>query len=297
MMVARSSIGYPGRKPMSRTGAASFSPACDAAGMLEYAVEPCSLNNHLGYLLPCQPNCTCSLRCPCFRQWQQAETLSNRRAQHLSRHQMPTRRSLTSSMFNRFFALIAKSRSSAVGLWDQQHVLAALQGLVNRDRPRLYIQAVGPEAKIDRYWLEKLRGKGQWLAEWSVRPQSDLVKLVARYREFVRGVVVWTSGCRPRRWWHPPPPGWRTCCRCVSMPEPRSLYHRLVEAEDGPRLEVKLRLLNADGSPMFTGSRSGIPRSVMPSSGWSITTSRRASADAPGIWAYFPDAWWLSRQG
>src|SRR5208283_3482566 len=69
--------------------------------------------------------------------------------------------------------------------------LAALQGLANRDRPRLYALAVGPGGKIDRYWLEKLREKGQWLAAYSLHSQSDLIELVRQYQAFVRGAVVW----------------------------------------------------------------------------------------------------------
>ena len=130
-------------------------------------------------------------------------------------------------------------------IWDQQHLLAALQGLVNRDRPRLYVLAVGPDAKIDRYWLKKLRAKRQWLAEWSLHPQRDLLELVARFRPLIRGAVVWDERVPATALVASTAAGVEDLLPVRFDLRPESLDHRLVEAADGPRLEVKLRLLNA----------------------------------------------------
>ena len=40
---------------------------------------------------------------------------------------------------------------------------SALQGLVNRDKPHLYVYLVGDAGRIDHYWLDLLRKPGQWL--------------------------------------------------------------------------------------------------------------------------------------
>ena len=48
--------------------------------------------------------------------------------------------------------------------WDDVHVVSALQGIVNRDVPQLYVFFVDRDhLDIDKYWLNKYRKKGQWL--------------------------------------------------------------------------------------------------------------------------------------
>src|SRR5690606_12533921 len=49
--------------------------------------------------------------------------------------------------------------------WDHTHTLATLQGLVNRESPRLYTYFVkNGRYDIDRYWWNKYRAEGKWLA-------------------------------------------------------------------------------------------------------------------------------------
>ena len=49
-------------------------------------------------------------------------------------------------------------------VWDDVHAVATLQGVVNRDAPRLYVYFV-MEGKndIDGYWWDKYAQKGEWL--------------------------------------------------------------------------------------------------------------------------------------
>src|SRR5208282_2951970 len=71
-----------------------------------------------------------------------------------------------------------------------------------------------------------------------------------------------------------------------------SLYYRLIEAADGPRLKVKLRLLNADGSPLFTGKRSGSAKcdALL----WAAEEYLKTRKCDPQHLAFYPDAWWLA---
>ena len=75
--------------------------------------------------------------------------------------------------------------------WDQQQLLASLQGIVNRERPRLYVFAIGRDGRIDHYWLGKLRQPGQWLAGGRLHELTSLDALVSEYRSMIRGLVVW----------------------------------------------------------------------------------------------------------
>ena len=45
--------------------------------------------------------------------------------------------------------------------WDSCHLAAAVQGLANRDAPRLYLRAIQP---ADDYWWEWMCAPGGWLS-------------------------------------------------------------------------------------------------------------------------------------
>jgi len=49
-------------------------------------------------------------------------------------------------------------------MWDDIHTVATLQGIVNRDAPRLFINYVVESGiEIDTYWWNKYRQQGKWL--------------------------------------------------------------------------------------------------------------------------------------
>ena len=73
-------------------------------------------------------------------------------------------------------------------LWDETHLVAALQGLANRNEPRLFIRYM-PDPD-DFWWAEMTREKG-WLDGVPVERISDLPILLARLRSFYNGLVVY----------------------------------------------------------------------------------------------------------
>jgi len=75
--------------------------------------------------------------------------------------------------------------------WDEQHVVAGLQGLVNREGANLYVFMVGPGGGTDRFWLEWLRSPGHWLEKREVVEEKELGRLLRRFRSFYKGVVVY----------------------------------------------------------------------------------------------------------
>ena len=72
--------------------------------------------------------------------------------------------------------------------WDDVHVVSALQGIVNRDAPQLYVFFVDrDQLDIDKYWLNKYRRKGQWLYRKETVTYNTIEDLVWGYfmmREF-----------------------------------------------------------------------------------------------------------------
>ena len=73
--------------------------------------------------------------------------------------------------------------------YDEVLAVACLQGLINRDQPRLYVLA--QKYHRPNFWLDTLSQQGQWLAgreRKSLPSLNDLVNLAAHR---VKGIVIW----------------------------------------------------------------------------------------------------------
>ena len=88
-----------------------------------------------------------------------------------------------------------KEQEKAEQLWDIMHTTATLQGIVNRNSPRLYIRYVknGQGENVDDYWWNKYRQAGQWLAGRDTIAYTELSDVVTVFRKEIRGVVVYDS--------------------------------------------------------------------------------------------------------
>jgi len=170
-------------------------------------------------------------------------------------------------------------------------LLASLQGIVNRERPRLYVFAIGRDGRIDHYWLGKLRQPGQWLAGGRLHELTSLDALVSEYRSMIRGLVVWDERVPATALVAATAAGVDDLLPVRYDPRPDSLYTFLTTASRGPRLPIQLRLLNADGSQMFTGSQSGSAK--CDATLWAIEHYLRNGKCDPLHLACYPDAYWL----
>lgn len=197
--------------------------------------------------------------------------------------------------------LDARDPAARRRIWDETHFVTSVQGIVNRNRPRLYVYLVGGNTgSTDHFWMDRLRERGEWLADWTLQPLPDLKALVRAFRRDINGLVVYD----------PRVPATSNVASTVAGveglacvrydPSSTSLYRWLTDAPEGPKLPVKVRLLNPDGSPLFTG-RGALPGSATPSSGsakcdaylWAkeryLDTGR---CDASKM-AYYLDAYWI----
>ena len=77
-------------------------------------------------------------------------------------------------------------------VWDDVHAVATLQGVVNRDAPRLYVYFV-MEGKndIDGYWWDKYAQKGEWLHGRETQTYRTMEELFTAYAPYIEGVVVY----------------------------------------------------------------------------------------------------------
>ena len=81
-------------------------------------------------------------------------------------------------------AIDAKDPRQLEMAWDHCHLVSALQGIVNRQSPRLYVLFVESNHRkinIDQYWLDYLRKPGNWLDRRPLRKVDGLVNLVQQF--------------------------------------------------------------------------------------------------------------------
>jgi hypothetical protein len=77
-------------------------------------------------------------------------------------------------------------------VWDILHATATLQGIVNRDAPRLYIKYVTAKNRnIDDYWWDMYRRPGQWLAGRDTIVLKDIYEAIDHYKYDLKGAVVY----------------------------------------------------------------------------------------------------------
>ena len=159
-----------------------------------------------------------------------------------------------------------EDRAQISMVWDHCHAASALQGIVNRAGPNLFIlystyeEGVGPslehqtvpDANIDLYWFEKYRQPGEWLSGRPVVQCGGIVELVEKYRSFIRGAVVYDSEVPATCNVASTAAGVEDLVPVRYDPSADSLYEKLIL--NGPKLPVRLWLLEPDGRSKFTGS-------------------------------------------
>ena len=90
---------------------------------------------------------------------------------------------------SRWRDISSKDSIGVVRLWETMHLTSTLQGIVNRDQPRLYIKYISTEGiDIDDFWWDKCVGEGKWLAGRRTITMYDPVKVldIFRKRRYIR---------------------------------------------------------------------------------------------------------------
>lgn len=150
--------------------------------------------------------------------------------------------------------------------WDMMHVASTLQGVVNREKPRMYMLYVNNLAgvNVDEYWWDMYSRPGEWLSGVKTETYTDVVDLVSLYKDQIKGAVVYDSNVSSTSSIASAVAGVEDLVAVRYDMTPGSMYRRLVL--EGPELDVKCWLVNPDGSSKFTG-KGTVPETETVSSG------------------------------
>ncbi len=194
-------------------------------------------------------------------------------------------------------------------VWDQTLLISTLQGLVNRDAPRLYllfVQAFGYET--DEFWLETFSKdapntsppvKG-WLADRPRQNVNDLDELLTLFADYYDGVVLYDENVPATVNVALTVAGVENLLPVRFDTDPDSLYTLLVANASGRRLPVRARLVAEDGASLFIG-KGLVPGTNLQSTGspkvdaylWMIENYVKPGKVNATEGGYYLDAFWL----
>ena len=168
-------------------------------------------------------------------------------------------------------------------IWDHAHFVSSLQGIVNRDGPRLYVFFIGGEdGDTDRYWLNRLQE--DWLKGWKIEEIPSLDALVEKFGGEINGLVAYDEKVPATSNVASTIAGVEnlTCVRFDLDPD--SLFQQLSK-----KLPVKKWLVKPDGSSMFTGKCEAYV--------WAKERYLDTGKCNPTKMGYYIDAYWLTNPG
>ncbi len=143
------------------------------------------------------------------------------------------------------------SPADAAKLWDTLHLLAAMQGLANRQSARFYIfYCNGFGVDTDTFWFDWLRGEDGWLAGREVRTLLTVSEVVETLGDAFKGLVVYDPAVPATSDLASTAAGCEDLLPVRLDRTPGSVFDLLVTQM---KLPVKLWLVEPDGKSRFTG--------------------------------------------
>jgi len=180
-----------------------------------------------------------------------------------------------------------KKERQRLELWDTIHLVASLQGLVNRDAARLWVKFIEP---ADSYWWRYLRKPCNWLVQRPVERIASLEALLREFRKYYKGVVLYDTRTASASNVASTIAGVENLLCVRYDPDPDSIYTRVVKK--GPCLPVVVDLTweGCGGRPFFerkTGS------DKCDAYLWAKERYLDTGRCDPKHLAYYIDAFWL----
>jgi hypothetical protein len=132
--------------------------------------------------------------------------------------------------------------------YEEQHLIAAVAGLVNRHNATFYVLF----QEIDIFWRTQVSAPGQWLEHTTWVNLTSILDIVAQFKNVFRGVVLYDPNIWPTAMLASTASGSEDLLPiCYRPDDPTSLYNQLVAS--GSKLPV-LRSFVAAFNTSGTGS-------------------------------------------
>jgi hypothetical protein len=135
--------------------------------------------------------------------------------------------------------------------YDERHVVHCIQGLVNRDAPRLFVRYFGGNG--DSTWFSRLLEPGGLCENWKVEEISDIGELLDTFSSYYKGVVLYdtdlNTGAISSSLVATSVAGAEDAIAVRKDTTAGSMYNYLVNDAQGPKLPVLV-----DMAGKFTGS-------------------------------------------
>lgn len=183
--------------------------------------------------------------------------------------------------------------------WDTMHLVASLQGNVNREDPILLIRFM---KETDDFWFEWMRAPGNWLSGRPVHEIATLEELISVFENRIRGLVIYREDVPANSNVASTIAGVeeRICLRYD--PSPGSVYSRVMAMdiewgdvrwlpakEDGRGPPAVLGELIPGTEPPIASTGSAKGDAYL----WAIQRYLDAGRTSDEFLAYYIDAWWL----
>ena len=183
-------------------------------------------------------------------------------------------------------------------LWDTMHVLTAVQGLANREAPRLYVLfCAGFGVETDQFWLDWFKGEDGWLKHRPMSNLNSVEEVLTAFRKHYKGLVVYDTAVPATACLASTAAG---CEDLLPVRLDRATNSMFTLLTGKLKVPVRLWLVSPDGTPKFTG-QGMIPDIKEPSTGsakndayrWAIRQYIDSGKCDPGFLAYYIDSYWM----
>ncbi len=183
-------------------------------------------------------------------------------------------------------------------IWDTLHALAALQGIVNREKPQLYFNyCSGFGVETDEFWMNWYRTEDEWLKETEVVQLKSIEEVFDTFKEVPQGLVVYDPKVNSTSNLASTAAGIYDLIPVRWSEQTNSICQKLLARYHYP---IRETFINSDGSSKFTG-KGTIPDTDIPSTGsakcdaylWAIEKYIKTGLCDPLFAAYYIDAFWI----
>ena len=187
---------------------------------------------------------------------------------------------------SRFRNTNPNSSAELIALWETMHLTSTLQGVVNREEPRLYIRYVENEGlDVDQWWWDRIVGGGKWLGGVPVIQMTDPLEALDYFKDKIKGLVVYDMAVPSTSSVASMVAGVEDLVAVRYSANAGSLYQKLIAAG----YPVKVWLLNENGTSRFS-SKTAPYR-------WAIDNYLKKGKCTGEYAAYYPDCFWLRHGG